>query len=81
MPYLDLWSSGEDADSMKGSEVRAKTSEQIQQDILDAEEELMNLRFRRESGQVTDSSLLGKLRLDVARMKTVLRERELLGGS
>jgi ribosomal protein L29 len=37
---------------MKGSEVRAKTSEQIQQDILDAEEELMNLRFRRESGQV-----------------------------
>jgi large subunit ribosomal protein L29 len=63
---------------MKGSEVRAKTSEQIQQDILDAEEELMNLRFRRESGQVTDSSLLGKLRQDVARMKTVLRERELV---
>ena len=64
---------------MKGSEVRAKTSEQIQQDMLDAEEELMNLRFRRESGQVTDSSLLGKLRQDIARMKTVLRERELLG--
>jgi large subunit ribosomal protein L29 len=66
---------------MKGSEVRAKTSEQIQRDILDAEEELMNLRFRRESGQVTDSSLLAKLRKDVARMKTVLRERELLGRS
>ena len=77
MPSLDLQSSGEDSDSMKGSEVRAKTSEQIQQDIQDAEEELMNLRFRRESGQVTDSSLLGKLRHDVARMKTVLREREL----
>ena len=63
---------------MKGSEIRTKTSGQIQQDVLDAEEELMNLRFRRESGQVTDSSLLGKLKRDIARMKTIVRERELL---
>jgi large subunit ribosomal protein L29 len=63
---------------MKGSEIRARTAEQIRQDILDAEEELMNLRFQRESGQVADSSLLGKLRRDIARMKTIVRERELL---
>lgn len=62
---------------MRASEIRAKTSEQIQQDIEDAARELMNLRFQKESGQVTDSSLLGKLKRDIARMETVLREREL----
>jgi len=62
---------------MRASEIRAKSSEQIRQDIGDAGEELMNLRFQKESGQVADSSLLGKLTRDIARMKTVLREREL----
>jgi large subunit ribosomal protein L29 len=66
---------------MRASEIRARTSEQIQQDVGDAAEELMNLRFQKESGQVTDSSLLGRLRRDIARMKTVLRERELLDWS
>jgi len=66
---------------MKASEIRAKTSEQTQRDILDAQEELMNLRFQKESGQLVDSSLLRKLRRDIARMKTILRERELLGQS
>jgi len=63
---------------MKASEIRAKGSEQVQKDIQDAEEELMNLRFQKESGRVADSSLLAKLKRDIARMKTVLRERELL---
>jgi large subunit ribosomal protein L29 len=66
---------------MRASEIRAMTSEQIQQGVADAAEELMNLRFQKESGQVTDSSLLGRLRRDIARMKTVLRERELLDWS
>ncbi len=66
---------------MKASEIQAKTSEQIQKDIRDAQEELMNLRFQKESGQLPDSSLLGKLRRDIARMKTILHERELLGQS
>ena len=62
---------------MKASEVRVKTAEQIQMDIQDVQEELMNLRFRKQSGQLTDSSLLRKLRRDIARLKTILREREL----
>lgn len=66
---------------MKASEIRGKTSEQIRQDIQDAEEEWMNLRFQRASGQLADSSLLGKLRRDIARLKTVLRGRELLDRS
>jgi len=66
---------------MKASEIRAKSSEQTQREIQDAQEELMNLRFQKESGQLVDSSLLRKLRRDIARMKTILRERELLGQS
>jgi large subunit ribosomal protein L29 len=62
---------------MKASEIRAKALEQIQSDILDAQEEWMNLRFQRAVGRLADSSLLGKLRRDIARMKTILREREL----
>lgn len=64
---------------MKAGDIRDKSSEQIQQDILEAQEELMNLRFQKESGQLADSALPRKLRRDIARMKTVLRERELLG--
>jgi large subunit ribosomal protein L29 len=66
---------------MRASEIREKTSEEIRSDIQDAQEELMNLRFRREIGQLTDSSLRKKLRGDIARMKTILRERELSGQS
>jgi large subunit ribosomal protein L29 len=62
---------------MKASEVRVKTSEQIASDIIAAEEELMNLRFQNETGQAADPSLVGKLKRDIARMKTVIREREL----
>jgi large subunit ribosomal protein L29 len=62
---------------MKASEIRTKASEQIREDIRDAEAERMNLRFQKESAQLTDSSLLRKLRRDIARLKTVLREREL----
>jgi large subunit ribosomal protein L29 len=62
---------------MKASEIRTKASEQIREDIRDAEVERMNLRFQKESAQLTDSSLLRKLRRDIARLKTVLREREL----
>jgi len=66
---------------MKASEIREKTSEQIQEDIRSAQEELMRLRFQKELGQLTDPSLLKKLRRDVACMKTILRERELSGQS
>jgi large subunit ribosomal protein L29 len=64
---------------MKTSEIRDKSSEQIQSDVQDALEELMNLRFQREIGQLADTSLRGRLKKDIARMKTVLRERELSG--
>jgi len=64
---------------MKADEIREKSSEQIRKDILAAQEELMNLRFQKETGQLADSALPGRLRRDIARMRTILRERELPG--
>lgn len=64
---------------MKASEIRAKTSEEIQRDLREAQRELMNLRFQKAQGQLTNPALLRTLRRDIARMKTILRERELLG--
>lgn len=62
---------------MKADEIRAKTSEQIRGDIQSTQEELMNLRFQREVGQLGDPSLPRTLRKDIARMMTILQEREL----
>jgi len=64
---------------MKAADIRNRSSQQIQEDILEAQRELMNLRFQKESGQLVNSALLGALRRDIARMKTVLSERELWG--
>jgi len=64
---------------MKAGDIRDKSSEQIQEGILEAQEELMNLRFQKETGQSANSALPRELRRDIARMKTILRERELLG--
>ena len=64
---------------MRTSELRARSSSELRQDILDVQQELMNLRFQQQESQRSDSSLLKKLRRDIARMKTVLRERELFG--
>ena len=62
---------------MRANEIREKTSEQILSDIRDAQEELMNLRFQGVVGQQADVSLPKRLRRDIARMKTIVREREL----
>jgi large subunit ribosomal protein L29 len=64
---------------VKAGEIREKTSSQIQQDLLGAQKEWINLRFQKEIGQLENSSVVQKLKRDIARMKTILRERELLG--
>ena len=62
---------------MKASEIRAMTTEQIEKRIGDSQQELMNMRFQFVMGQITDTSRFKVARRDVARMLTILREREL----
>ena len=60
-------------------EIRQWSAEEIQQRLDDAREELFNLRVQWSSGQLRDNNRLTEVRRDIARMLTILRERELEG--
>jgi large subunit ribosomal protein L29 len=61
---------------MRPDEIRDLTDVEISEQITQARDELFRLRFRSATQDLENNSLLKKLRRDVARMKTVLRERE-----
>ena len=62
---------------VKNSEIRELTNEQILAKIAEYKEELFNLRFSQATGNLEKPSRINELRKLVARMKTILREREL----
>lgn len=62
---------------MKVKEIRELTTEEINKKIKESKEELFNLRFQQATGNLEKPSRIRDLRHTVARMKTVLREREL----
>ncbi|MGQ9833505.1 MAG: 50S ribosomal protein L29 [Candidatus Villigracilaceae bacterium] len=61
---------------MKVSEIRAMSLNELKVKLADSREELMKLRFRQVTGQLTDTSRLRLLRRDIARIETILRERQ-----
>ena len=62
---------------MKNREIRELTNEEILKKIDEYKEELFNLRFSQATGNLEKPSRIKELRKLVARMKTILREREL----
>ena len=64
---------------LKGAELRDLSGDELQSKLAEVKEELFNLRFQNATGQLDNYKRLGELRKDVARIKTVLRERELSG--
>jgi large subunit ribosomal protein L29 len=62
---------------MKAYEVRAMTTGEIQASLEEAYQELFNLRFQIATQQLKDPNRLTEVKRDIARMKTILREREL----
>ncbi len=65
---------------MKAAEIRDLTVEQIRAKFNDAKEELMKLRFQQATGELQDTSRLRTIRRDIARLATVLNERQAEGG-
>ena len=65
---------------MKPSEIRALSTAEINAKINELREEAMNLRFQDVSGQLTDYSRVREVRRDIARLNTILREKELKSG-
>lgn len=62
---------------MKADEIRQFDDEQIRRRILELEEERFRLRFRSATMELENPELPGQIRRDIARMKTILREREM----
>jgi large subunit ribosomal protein L29 len=62
---------------MKMTEIRALATPEIETKLEDTREELFHLRFQFKTGELTDYSRLKATRRTVARLETVLRERQL----
>lgn len=62
---------------MKNKEIRELTDAQLIKKIDEYKEELFNLRFSQATGSLEKPSRIRELRKLVARMKTIIREREL----
>ena len=62
---------------MKAVEIRQMTDAELMQTVDDSKEELFNLRFQWEIGQLEDYTRIRQLKKQIARLLTVQREREL----
>jgi large subunit ribosomal protein L29 len=60
---------------MKAADVRAKTDDELKEDLDKLGKEAFNLRFQRASGQLENTSRVRQVRRDIARIKTVLGAR------
>lgn len=62
---------------MTGSELKGMANAELATKLDEAYQELFNLRFQKATGKLTNSSRTRLVRKDIARIKTILREREL----
>jgi large subunit ribosomal protein L29 len=60
---------------MKVEDVRQMSPDQLDDEVLKLKKEQFNLRFRRASGQLEDTSRFRQIRRDIARIKTVARAK------
>lgn len=61
---------------MKASDLRDLSVDELRGKEKDTREELFNLRFQHATGQLENTMRIPQLRKDLARIKTILRERE-----
>ncbi len=62
---------------LKIKDIRELSSKELEGKIVEAKKELFDLRMKQSTGTLEKPSKINELRKTVARMKTVLREREL----
>lgn len=64
---------------MKAKEIRELATSEIELKVKSLKEELFNLRFQLATGQLENTTRIREVRKAIARMKTVIREREISG--
>ena len=61
----------------KASELRELEDDELESRLREAKEEIFNLRFQHVTGQLDNYARLGQIKRDIARISTLLREREI----
>jgi len=64
---------------MKASELRGKSATELNSELLERRKEQFNLRMQSATGQLTKPDQLRQVRRDIARLKTVLNEKQRAG--
>lgn len=62
---------------MKVEEIRARSNEELAKRLEEAYQELFNLRFRAATKQLVNNREIPRVKREIARLKTIIREREL----
>ena len=62
---------------MKVNELRDLSTAELEKKVVDLKEELFNLRFQMATGQLENPMKIKEIRKDIAKAKTILREREI----
>ncbi|GIV97527.1 MAG: 50S ribosomal protein L29 [Herpetosiphonaceae bacterium] len=62
---------------MKPAEIRAMSNAELYQELRNFQEELFRLRFQQATGKLTNTARMRQVKKDIARIKTILRQREL----
>lgn len=57
---------------MKAEDLKGKSGDELQTQLLDLKKEAFNLRFQRASGQLENTARIRQVRRDIARIKTAL---------
>ena len=60
---------------MKAEEVRGLSADQLKDKLADLKKEQFNLRFQKATGQLEKSSRINEVRKDIARVKTIARQK------
>jgi large subunit ribosomal protein L29 len=60
---------------MKAADIKTMTVDQIDDEVLKLKNEQFNLRFQRATGQLENTSRVREVRRDIARLKTVARQK------
>lgn len=62
---------------MKASEIKDLSMEEMLRKVDDLKQELFNLRFQHETGQLENPQKMKKTKRDIARVKTIIKQSEL----
>ncbi len=60
---------------MKAADLRAKTVDELKEQLLQLKKEQFNLRFQKASGQLENTARVRQVRRDIARIRTLLAEK------